>query len=253
MKKKTDINYSTIIFMFLTVIFILVFILVYRKVKYDNIQKKKKSMKLILNKEIPKQIIFIHPNENDISDCWEKFFSFDKNDDEVENKNLLTRPKYINKPDIIYVLKNKNYKTIENLSKKLNIEIKNTFSNETIEYLVDNIMSQKNKNILVCWEYYNIPNIVQEIIDKLYTNQPCDMSDDDKNLVWNYNPFNYKEDPLDFSTIWTINFIDNKLSLTSYKGVYLKDDQTCNFNLAGNNFQYQKYPCQNYFQIEYFK
>jgi len=82
-------------------------------------------MKLIFNKEIPKQIIFIQPNENDVSDCWEKFFSFDKNDDGVENKNLLTRPKYINKPDFIYVLKNKKIKTIENLSKNLNISINN--------------------------------------------------------------------------------------------------------------------------------
>ena len=90
------------------------------------------------------------------------------------------------------------------------------------------------------------------LIKKIYTHQPCDMSDDDKILVWGYNPYNKIPDSNDFSTIWVINFLDNKLTLTSYKGVYLKDDKTCNYNLAGNNFQYQKFPCQNYFQIEYF-
>jgi hypothetical protein len=247
-KNKINTNYVTLIFMFLIIIFILLFVLIYRKIKYDKKNKQKKDKKLIINKNLPKQIIFIHPNEKDKSNCWENFFSFDEKNEIVENKNLLIRPKYINKPDIIFIPKDKKYNNIENLANKLNINI----NKSDYQSVVNDIIKYKNKSILVAWDYNNIPNIVNEIIERVYTHNICDISEDNSKLVWNYNPYNGKDNPDDFSTIWVINFLDNKASLTSYKGVYLNDDKTCNYNLASNNFQYQKYPCQNYFQIEYF-
>lgn len=244
-KKKIYTNYIGIISIFLIIIFI--FIIIYRKINYH-----KKDKKLIIKKNLPRQIIFINPTEKDISNCWINFFSFDIENEILENKNLLTRPKNINKPDYIFIPKDKKYSAIEKLASKINIKINNSYSVEDFEDLINNIMLYKEKNILVAWEYSNIPKIVNKIISKTYIHNNCNISEDDNNLVWNYNPYNEKDNPTDFSTIWVINFLDNKLSLTSYKGVYLNDNKTCNYNLIKNNFEYQKYPCQNYFQIEYF-
>ena len=228
----------------LTIIFIVVLVIGFL-VYYFFLKKEKFS-----KDSLPSQIIFIRHGEKpekggDLNPtgyahaaCWADFFTNN-------------RPSTINKPDLLYAMKdsqkgkhssNRPVETITPLSKKLNKPINDNYLRDDLEGVISDILKNSGKTVLVCWEHDTIPLLVTEVIKEVYNGKDCNLNVQS----WGYNPGARKNDGSDFSSIWVVNFNNNIFNMNIYPGCSVNDDNSCNFNLQGNN-QPKPFSCETPF------
>lgn len=189
---------------------------------------------------LPNQIIFIrHGEKNEHNDdgnlnktgvihadCWMNFFN-DKN-----------RPNNINMPNSFYAMKkankknssNRPYQTILPLATLNNLHINNEYLRDECKAVITDILNNNNgKNVLVCWEHKAIVDLVNEIINQVYNGKS-----DFKVKSWGNKIKNSKDNSDDFSTLWMITFVENKINLYVYHGCSIDSDKKFNFHIKEN-------------------
>lgn len=106
----------------------------------------------------------------------------------------------INIPEIIVTSKqnNKNntpYQSVAMLAIELNKKIENNFNdiNEVVDFLIKNI----DKDILICWKYNELNQIVENVIYKLFKLR--------QKLSWGKNPLSKKPQSDNYNSLWVLN------------------------------------------------
>ncbi len=147
---------------------------------------KKEPYTSILGKKLPKRVMIIRNAENDghilttkghaRANCLMDYFTNIK-------RGVITM---VVPPDIIYAIHDPEneiaYQTVLPLAGLLQIPVRTNYSNaEELANGILNDSSTYGKNILICWEYKTIPDIVKNLYPEHYSTD----------LGWDSSPYNH--------------------------------------------------------------
>jgi hypothetical protein len=149
----------------------------------------------------------------------------------------------INIPEIIITMKkdtndifsNLAYQSVAMLGIELKLKIINDYSSDNINDLVDFLIKNKEKDILLCWRYDELTKIIQMLIHKMLKYNI--------KLYWGSNPISGKHQINDYTSMWILN--DKNLH------VFYQYDITYNNKYQSYDIDYSKFKKEPLFSKQF--
>lgn len=140
----------------------------------------------------------------------------------------------INVPEIIITMKkdindevsNLTYQSVAMLAIELKLKIINEFSSKNINDLVDFLIKNKEKDILICWKYDELTKIIQILLNKILK---CNVK-----LYWGSNPLSGKHQLSDYTSMWVLN---EKVLNVFYQYDVIYNNKFKSYDIDYSNFQ----------------